>query len=113
MITELNLATEALSDQPTDHSALLVCLWEENSNGLVSGWLTSMTAPRGHTSGQIDRAGKVLSSPTSTKQESDDAIAVMDNWRIAHNRPLEMARVVLESRAKLINPSPTMGMRLK
>ena len=37
----------------------------------------------------------------------------MDNWRIAHNRPLEMARKLLESRAKLINPHLTIGMRLK
>ena len=54
-----------------------------------------------------------MSSPTATKQESDEAIAVMDSWRVAHNRPLEMARVLLEHRAKRINPNPTIGMRLK
>jgi hypothetical protein len=71
------------------------------------------TAERRYTAGQIDRAGKVLSSPTSTKHEADEAIAVMDSWRIAHNRPLEIARATLEFRAKSINPNPTIGARLK
>lgn len=101
---------------PKDQSSVPVParLWQENSHELVSEWCGSMTiAAKRHTSGEIDRAGKVLSSPTPTKQQTDDAIAVMDSWRIAHNRPLEMARVILESRAKRINPNPTMGMRLK
>ena len=90
-----------------------VRLWQENSHGLVSGWFSSMaTAARRYTAGQIDRAGKVLSSETATKQEIDDAIAVMDSWRIAHNRPLDMARKTLESRANLINPNRTIGIRL-
>lgn len=71
------------------------------------------TAERRYTAGQIDRAGKVLSSPTSTEQEANDAIAVMDSWRIAHNRPLEIARATLELRAKSITPNPTIGTRLK
>lgn len=70
------------------------------------------TAER-YTTGQIDRAGKALSSESATKQEIDDAIAVMDSWRIAHNRPLETARKVLELRSKRVNPSPTIGSRLK
>src|SRR5579872_281430 len=83
------------------------CLFE-NSHRLLGGWFSSMaTAARQYTSGQIDKAGKVLSSPSATKQEADDAIAVMDSWRFAHNRPLEMARGTLESRSKLINPSCT------
>jgi hypothetical protein len=68
---------------------------------------------RKYTAGQIDRAGKILSSTAATKQEVDDAIAVMDSWRIAHNRPLEMARSTLASRVKLVNPNATIGMRLK
>src|ERR1035437_3692421 len=99
---------------PIGQDALPVCLWSENPHGLVSGWVSSMSsAARKYTSGQIDRAGKVLSSPTTTKHESDDAIAVMDSWRVAHNRPLEIARILLESRAKAISSNPTIGMRLK
>jgi hypothetical protein len=89
------------------------CLFE-NPHRLPVGWFSSMaTAARKYTSGQIDRAGKVLSSPAATKQESDDAIAVMDSWRVAHNHPLEMARTSLASRVKLVNPKATIGMRLK
>lgn len=91
----------------------LACLFE-NPHGLTGGWFSDMaTAERRYTAGQIDRAGKVLSSPASTKYEAEDAIAVMDSWRIAHNRPLERARAMLEFRAKSINPNPTIGARLK
>jgi hypothetical protein len=68
---------------------------------------------RKYTAGQIDRAGKVLSSAASSGQEVDDAIAVMDSWRLAHAGPLNMARVALELKAKSINPNATIGMRLK
>ena len=86
----------------------------ENSHGLMGGWHSSMTtAARRYTAGQIDRAGKVLSSPAAAKPEIDDAIAVMDSWRLAHNRPLEMARATLQSRVTLINPNATIGTRLK
>lgn len=89
------------------------CLFE-NSHRLPDGWFSDMaTAERRYTAGQIDRAGKVLSSPTSTKHEADEAIAVMDSWRIAHNRPLEIARATLEFRARSVNPNPTIGTRLK
>lgn len=70
-------------------------------------------AVRKHTAKQIDKAGKVLSSPAATKQQIDDAIAVMDNWRVAHNRPLEMARTTLAARVKRVNPKATIGTRLK
>jgi len=89
------------------------CLFE-NPSRLGAGWFGTMVAAvRKYTAGQIDRAGKVLSSPAATNQQIDDAIAIMDHWRIAHNRPLEMARQALASRAKLVNPNHTIGMRLK
>src|SRR5690349_5802330 len=68
---------------------------------------------RKYTAGQIDRAGKILSSQNASKQEIDDAIAAMDSWRLAHTGPLEMARVALELKARSINPNATIGMRLK
>lgn len=91
----------------------LSCLLE-NSHRLTGGWLSSMErVPRKYSAGQIDRAGKVLSSPTATKQDVDEAIDVMDSWRTAHSRPLEMARGTLEERVKTINPNPTIATRLK
>ena len=86
--------TIMLAAKPSD--PVSTCLWQENLNRPVNGWSGAMAdAARRYTAGQIDRAGKVLSSPTATKQESDEAIAVMDSWRVAHNRPLEMARAAL------------------
>jgi hypothetical protein len=106
------MTTSALSSESIK-AAPPACLFE-NPHRLPDGWFGSMaTAERRYTAGQIDRAGKVLSSPTSTEQEANDAIAVMDSWRIAHNRPLEIARATLELRAKSITPNPTIGTRLK
>lgn len=83
-------------------------------NRPTNGWLGAMaTTERKYTSGQIDSAGKVLSSLTATKQQVDDAIAVMDSWRTAHSSLLEQARKTLESRARLVSPKPTIGVRLK
>jgi hypothetical protein len=114
MSEALELQAERASSESLGENALPVCLWQENPHRLVEGWFSDMPAPEWrYTAGQIDRAGKVLSSPASTKHEADEAIAVMDSWRIAHNRPLEIARAMLEFRARSVNPNPTIGSRLK
>ncbi len=86
----------------------------ENPNGLTGAWFGAMTtAVTKYTAGQIDRAGKVLSSSIATKEQIDDAIAVMDGWRIAHGHPLEIALKALQVRATDVNPNATIGTRLK
>ena len=68
---------------------------------------------RKYTPGEIDRAGKVLGSSIATKEQEDHAIEVMDNWRLSHAHPMEIARKTLEARAKAVSHSPTFGTRLK
>lgn len=104
-MSELHLASgNALLPQKSQS----ICpMWQAEEWGSVA------SDGRKYTSGQIDNAGKVLSSSIATKQQVDDAIAVMDSWRGAHNALLERARKTLEARAAVVSPRATIGMRLK
>ena len=94
--------------------ALPVRLSTEKPNGLVSGWSGAMaTVARKYSPGEIDRAGKALILATPTAEQISQAVEVMDNWRVSHTLPLEAARKLLETRAKLVSPSPIIGTRLK
>jgi hypothetical protein len=85
-----------------------------DSSGPVWGWAGAMTTvAKKYTPGEIDRAGKALIFPEASKEQLDQATEVMDNWRVYHSFPLEIARAALESRAKLVNPNPLIGTRLK
>lgn len=87
----------------------------ENPFGSASEWMGVLAEiTKKFTNGEIDRAGKILSSlSTTTKEQEAHATEVMDNWRLSHARPMELARVTLEARAKTISSSPTFGARLK
>src|SRR5580704_3373840 len=91
-----------------------VCLsrWRENARGLGE-WSAYMPVEKQYSPGEINKAGIVLSSPNATKVQLDQAIEVMDNWRMSHTFPLELARKTLESRATKISVNPTIGTRLK
>jgi Region found in RelA / SpoT proteins len=94
--------------------ALPVCLGRENTNGLASEWSGAMASTvRRYTPGQIDRAGKALILQNPTGEQISEAMEVVDNWRVSHSGPLEIARKTLESRARLVSQSPTIGTRLK
>jgi len=67
-----------------------------------------------YSNGEIDRAGKILSSlAVTTKEQESHAMDVMDNWRLSHAHPMEAARLILETHAKTISHNPTFGTRLK
>jgi hypothetical protein len=87
----------------------------ENPNGSVSEWMGVLVeTTKRYTSGEIDRAGKILSSITVTaKEQESHAMEVMDNWRLSHTHPMDMVRQTLEARAKTISHNPTFGTRLK
>jgi len=42
------------------------------------------------TLGKVDKAGKIISDPSSSKTEMDEALAVMNSWRSAHTVPLQV-----------------------
>lgn len=81
----------------------------------VSEWMGVLAeTTKRYTNGEIDRAGKVLSSLTVTSKEQEShAMEVMDNWRLSHAYPMDVARMTLEDRAKTISHNPTFGTRLK
>lgn len=66
-----------------------------------------------HSKGAIDRAGKALISPTSTDAERIAALNVVNNWRTAHNFPLNTFQVTLRKRAAAIDPSRLVAQRIK
>jgi len=86
--------------------------WRENPRRL-SEWPAYMPVEKQYSPGEINKAGIVLSSPSATKAQLDQAIEVMDNWRLSHTFPLELARKTLELRATKISVNPTIGTRLK
>lgn len=58
---------------------------------------------------QIDRAGKIIANPTSTPQEVQDALVVLNNWRSSHAYPLQ----VIASNLRRKNPNAIVVQRLK
>jgi hypothetical protein len=87
----------------------------ENPNGSVSEWMGVLAeVTKKYSNGEIDKAGKILSSLTSaTKEQEAHAMEVMDNWRLSHAHPMDAARVTLETHAKTASHNPTFGNRLK
>ncbi len=49
---------------------------------------------------QIIRAGKIMKKAEATKQEKEDAIKIIDNWRAAHAYPLHIIYIHLRNMAK-------------
>lgn len=43
-----------------------------------------------YTQGEVNRAGKIVCSSTSTPEEKEHAIEVIDNWRATHAYPLQI-----------------------
>jgi hypothetical protein len=91
-----------------------ICLFE-NPHGSASEWMGILAeTTKRYTNGEIDRAGKILSSlSVAAKGQESHAMEVMDNWRLSHAHPMDVARKTLEARAKTISHNPTFGTRLK
>lgn len=58
---------------------------------------------------QIDRAGKTIANPNSTKQEEQNALEILNNWRSSHAYPLQ----VIASNLRRKNPNAIVVQRLK
>lgn len=58
---------------------------------------------------QIDRAGKIIANPSSTKQEEQTALEILNNWRSSHAYPLQ----VITSNLRRRNPNAIVVQRLK
>jgi hypothetical protein len=70
-------------------------------------------AKRSYSSGQIERAGKILANRSASKEEIAEAFVIVNNWREAHAYPLEMARQDLFKRVMSIDRTAIIAERLK
>lgn len=58
---------------------------------------------------EINKAGSIIADPSSTKEERDNALIILNNWRAAHAYPLQ----VICSNLRLRNPDAIVVQRLK
>lgn len=58
---------------------------------------------------EINKAGTIIADPTSSKEERDNALIILNNWRAAHAYPLQ----VICSNLRLRNPDAIVVQRLK
>lgn len=58
---------------------------------------------------EINKAGSIIANPSSTKEDRDNALIILNNWRAAHTYPLQ----VICSNLRLRNPGAIVVQRLK
>lgn len=69
-------------------------------------------AKRQHSKGDIDRAGALLLKKCSV-EELDWAFNIVSNWRACHSYPLQIIKMTLRNRAKVVNHDALIAQRLK
>ncbi|MBS1777849.1 MAG: RelA/SpoT domain-containing protein [Bacteroidetes bacterium] len=62
---------------------------------------------------QVNKAGDILISTSTTDTEKDYALLVINNWRASHNFPLNTFQMRLRKLAKKINPESLVAQRIK
>jgi hypothetical protein len=62
---------------------------------------------------QVDKAGAVLVSPLSTRDDIEFALLVVNNWRSSHSFPLNTMQVGLRQRARQVDPEALVAQRIK
>ena len=83
----------------------------------INDWRNSMTpkskreqweVPK-YSKSEINKAGKIIADPASSKEERNNALAILNNWRAAHAYPLQ----VICSNLRLRNQNAIVVQRLK
>jgi ppGpp synthetase/RelA/SpoT-type nucleotidyltranferase len=62
---------------------------------------------------EINHAGRILTSDTSSDQEKEQAIEVLDNWRAIHSYPMHTFQMRLRDKAKKLDKESLTAQRLK
>lgn len=80
--------------------------WNDSMNKQINNnlWET----PK-YSKNQINKAGKVIANPSSSKEDRDNALIVLNNWRASHAYPLQVICNNLRTR----NPDAIVVQRLK
>lgn len=66
-----------------------------------------------YTKGEVDKAGDALAGIPVKNMSKDDAISVLENFRSIHIHPLNVFRMSLGRKAKLVSKSALISQRLK
>lgn len=83
----------------------------------INNWRNSMiTKSQGeqweipkYSKSEINKAGSIIADPSSTKENRNNALVILNNWRAAHAYPLQ----VICSNLRLRNPNAIVVQRLK
>ena len=84
---------------------------------IINDWRNSMTThsqreiweiPK-YSKSEINKAGSIIADSSSSKEDRDNALIVLNNWRAAHAYPLQ----VICSNLRLRNPDAIVVQRLK
>ncbi|MDO8460691.1 MAG: RelA/SpoT domain-containing protein [Nanoarchaeota archaeon] len=71
------------------------------------------TKPKGFSKSKIDWAGNVLISETSSTEEKENALEILDNWRAIHRYPMHIFKKRLKGVSKKIDKEALAVQRLK
>lgn len=61
----------------------------------------------------VNRAGDILLNANASEEEIDEALKIINNWRAAHNFPLNTFQMRLRGITKKINPESLVVQRIK
>lgn len=62
---------------------------------------------------KVDHAGEILASAAASPEERENALAIWDNWRTAHNYPLNAFTMTLKRKAHNVDENSLVAQRLK
>jgi len=71
------------------------------------------TKPEGYSKSKVNWAGDILISETSSKDEKNKALRILDNWRAIHRYPLHIFKERLKRVSEKINKEALTVQRLK
>ncbi len=66
-----------------------------------------------HSKREVNRAGEIFVSATSSEDEKENALVVINNWRASHNYPLNTFQMRLRGLAKSFNEQNLVAQRIK
>jgi ppGpp synthetase/RelA/SpoT-type nucleotidyltranferase len=69
--------------------------------------------PKEFSKSEINHAGDILINDTSTEEEKNNALLILDNWRAIHSYPMHIFKKRLKSKALLIDKNALTAQRLK
>lgn len=80
--------------------------WE---NSMISQNQREIWEPPKYSKSEINKAGSIIADTTSSKEDREYALTILNNWRAAHAYPLQ----VICSNLRLRNPDAIVVQRLK